>query len=448
MRITAGMRGTSLSLPPGERITSPSILLGLYDGDSRTGCNSLRRLLYDRYVPLLNGRKPTAPVSWNSWFVLSNSINEELLEREADVAAELGIEYFCIDAGWFDGDFPDGVGNWTVNRSKFPNGLGPIGKYVAAKGMKLGLWFEPERVVAKSRLAREHPEWVHGHLLDLGNPAAREWILKMMRGYIDEGAVGWIRFDFNADPLGTWDGLDAPETRGLAQIRHVMGLYDILDRLRADYPGLLIEGCASGGRRIDLETIKRSHTCWKSDETGSLPVMRFHETGGNVFLPGCLLNANLLAIDNVSSIHSLFGGPLGFGADLTKLSADAKDMTRKTIAEYKQLRGLLDMDYYPLFPQLRDQTGWIGWQFHDPATGKGFFVLLRPDGSPYESAQVHLGGLEKWSNKSVAITEVGSTGRSTMSGAELSRGWLARLLAPGDSKVFSYQIEPSAETRR
>ena len=105
-------------------------------------------------------------------------------------------------------------------------------------------------------------------------------------GLIDEGHVRWIRFDFNTAPLAAWNAADAPGQRGLTQIRHVLGLYELLDRLMKAYPDLLIEGCASGGRRIDLETIKRSHTFWKSDETASLPVMRFHETGGNTFLPG------------------------------------------------------------------------------------------------------------------------------------------------------------------
>ena len=129
----------------------------------------------------------------------------------------------------------------------------------------------------------------------------------------------WIRWDFNTSPLDVWNSMDAPDQKGLAQIRHIMGLYSVLDRLMASCPDLLIEGCASGGRRIDLETVKRSHTFWKSDDTGDIPSMRFHETGGNTFLPGVLLNTNVLPVSGSElpfDIASIFGGPLGFPMQL------------------------------------------------------------------------------------------------------------------------------------
>ena len=120
-------------------------------GETSAGSNAMRRILYDKYVPLLEGKKPLPPVSWNHWFILQNAISEELLKKQADYAAAAGIEYFCIDSGWFDGDFPDGVGNWTVSAAKFPNGIGAVGDYVNKKGMKLGLWFEPERAAGRDK---------------------------------------------------------------------------------------------------------------------------------------------------------------------------------------------------------------------------------------------------------------------------------------------------------
>lgn len=147
------MPDTKLRIPPGESILTPGILLGAFQGSSADGCNALRRVLHDKYLPKLGEKKPLPLVSWTSWFVLENKIDEPPAEKEADATAETGIEYFCIDAGWFDGDFPQGFGNWTITRTKFPSGLRPIGDYVAAKGMKLGLWFEPERADAGTRLA-------------------------------------------------------------------------------------------------------------------------------------------------------------------------------------------------------------------------------------------------------------------------------------------------------
>jgi alpha-galactosidase len=436
VHLTAGMPDTNIALPPGERILTPSILLGSYTGPSPTGTNLLRRMLYAKYTPLINGAKPLPPVSWNSWFQLSNNISDSILKAQADLAAAAGIEYFCIDAGWFEGDFPDGVGNWTVNQKKFSQGLGPIGDYVAQKGMKLGLWFEPERVAANTRLTREHPEWIRGHLVDFGNPAARDWIFAMMKSFIDQGHVQWIRWDFNFAPLQTWSAADVPGQQGLTQIRHIMGLYDLLDRLMRAYPNLFVEGCASGGLRIDLETIRRSHTFWKSDETNNLIWMRFHETGGNVFLPGQLLNTNVPAQNIVFDTTSVFGGPLGFSCDWTQLKPEQLQQIAHQIALYKQLRPLLNEDYYPLFVQDETGTSWVGWQFYSPTHGTGYLVILRPHDSPFLSAQISLRGMDP--NASYTLTPTNDPAKaSTLTGAQLTQGFPLEL-GPETSVIYQY----------
>ncbi len=201
LQTTVGMPGMNLALPPGQRITSPSILLGPYRGDDLAGSNPLRRIVYDHYVALLGDQKPLPPVSWNHWFTFGNGISEEMLKKQIDAAAGLGLEYFCIDSGWFDGGFPTGVGNWTLDRTKFPHGLAPVGKYANEKGMQLGLWFEIGRADPGTRLQREHPEWMAGNQVRLEIPAARQWLFQMMCGFIDEGHVRWIRYDYNFDPL-------------------------------------------------------------------------------------------------------------------------------------------------------------------------------------------------------------------------------------------------------
>lgn len=437
--LTIEMPGLEAWLAPGERIISPSILVGTYQGETSAGANTLRRMLYDEYVPSLAGKKPLPPVSWNSWFIFENRITADLLNAQADLAAAAGVEYFCIDAGWFEGDFPEGVGNWTLNRTKFPEGLGGVGRHVASKGMKLGLWFEPERVAAKTRLAREHPEWVHRDLLDLGNPKAREWVFKMMRQFIEEGGVRWIRFDFNTDPLDTWDAADQPGRRGLAQTRHIMGLYELLDRLMQSWPDLLIEGCASGGRRIDLETIRRSHTFWKSDDTVDLPVLRFHQTGANTFLPGGLLNANLLPVDLEFDVHSLFGGPLGLRCDWAKLSVEQRQGLAHLITQYKQVRHLLNADYFPLFSQSRKEEGWVGWQFQSADGQEGFVVVLRPPGCAYRTAEVHVHGLVQ--SEKYRLTPLGlrPAPPAVVTGKQLIEGWPVELSNQTRSCVFTYQ---------
>lgn len=440
MSVAAEMPGMDLALPPGERIISPSILLGAYEGDWTRGSNTLRQVLHQKYVPLLSGKKPVPPVSWNSWLILGNRINEEMLKTQADIAAGSGIEYFCIDAGWFEGGFSQGVGTWTIDKEKFPNGLEPIGKYVAGKGMKVGLWFEPERARSTPPWGDDHPQWINqpGDVVDFGNPEVREWMFQMMKRYIDETGVSWIRWDFNTQPLMAWQAMDAPDQQGLSQIRHVMGLYESLDRVMAEYPDLLIEGCASGGRRIDLETLRRSHTFWKADSWGPVCLLRFHETGGNVFLPGGLINTNL-NLGNVEDLYSIFGGPFGLCCDWAKLTPEQLQKIRQIIGHYKSLRHFLNRDYYQLFPQQWNETGWTGWQFDAPDLGEGFIFVTREMHSPYLTAVVSLKALDPQATYTLTWVNDATKEPVEIIGEQLLAGW--KLDSP-DQAVIRYQKNP------
>lgn len=444
LRITAGMPGMNLALPAGERIISPSILLGAYRGNAQDGCNALRRVLGRHYVARLDGRRMTAPVSWNSWFTFANNISDTMLRQQMDAAAGLGLEYFCIDAGWFTGAFDRGVGNWTIDRNKFPDGLRPIGRYAEKNGMKLGLWFEPGRAMPGTRLAVEHPEWVALNQVKLEIPAACDWLFDAMCAMIDEANAAWIRYDYNQgyfppDPLTSWNARDTAQTAGLTQIKYLQGEYALLDRLRAKYPGMVIESCASGGRRIDIETMRRAHTYWKSDETNSLPVARSQATGGNCFLPGSLLNTNLPGASSASTfdLRSLFAGPLGFATDWTRLDEAGRARVRLEIAAFKRVRYLLDQDYYPLFTQTFDLAQWCGWQFNDPETGEGFFVALRPAESPCAEASLRLHGV--MADKAYHISRIDGSQPRRVAGSELRAG-LATKLHPGEAEVWSYRL--------
>ena len=153
----AGVDPVDLRLPAGESISLPTGLNIPFRGDLSVGINRLRRLLHTHYQAKLGGRAVLPPVSFNTWFVFDNRVNDAMLCELASEAAPLGVEYFCLDAGWFDGDFPNGVGNWTVNQEKFPNGLKSVADHVHSLGMKFGLWFEPERVADRHALATGTP---------------------------------------------------------------------------------------------------------------------------------------------------------------------------------------------------------------------------------------------------------------------------------------------------
>lgn len=187
-----------------------------------------------------------AVAMYNTWWNITESFDEALLKSVARAAGELGQEYYLLDAGWFaspsieDGGFITGTGNWwEVHKDKLPGGLKPVGDYVRSQGLKFGLWFEPERVAGDSQLAKEHPDWI---LRDVP-PGAKPW--------------SWTR---ELNPKMKW--------------------------VRERSPDTVLEGCASGGRCIDLETARRFHTFLISDSTFDPAIQRFHLHGINHFLPG------------------------------------------------------------------------------------------------------------------------------------------------------------------
>ena len=446
--LEAGMTPVRFRLPSRETVSLPTALLVPFRGGAAKGSNRLRRLLREHYQAQLDGKPVPPPVSFNSWFVFDNNVNETMLRELADEAAALGLEYFCLDAGWFEGDFPHGVGNWTLDRSKFPNGLKAVADHVHGLGMKFGLWFEPERVSAGTRWAKEHPELLCGvvdpaaaadaatkarYLLDLGQPAARELVLSMMDGIIRDAGVDWIRYDFNIGPASIWAAAEGPGEQGLRQIRHINGLYTMLDDLMKRQPTLLIEQCSSGGRRIDLETIRRGHTFWKSDDTRDQPLMRFHETGGNVFLLAGHLNTNYCDFRSQGELLALFAGPLGFGADFRALTAVQKDFIRQAVAAYKQIRPYLNLDYYPLFSQTRSQETWNGWEFLDPDAQEGCFIVYRPQPSRYGQADMRLQGLAP--ERIYQLEELITGDTATATGQELATTF-AVTLEPGAAQVW------------
>jgi alpha-galactosidase len=199
-----------------------------------------------------------------------------------------------------------------------------------------------------------------------------------------------------------------------------------------------MESCAGGARRDDLEMIKRSHSTWVSDNP-NIPIMRFKDTGANTFLPGVLLNTNLALDANVPfDSQSILGGPFGLRCDFTKVDPASLDQLAQEIAVAKQLRRLLDADYYPLFPQSRDAASWVGWQFDDPAKDAGYLVVLRPGESPVASNAIALKGLD--ATATYTLTPLDGTPGDVrhLTGAQLAQPWAVDLPTVPSSAVYAY----------
>ena len=456
LRLIGEVPSLQIRLQPGEEISGPRILIGCYSGPLPAGSNRLRRLIRDRFTPLLAGKKPQPITTYDHWWNIGEQFDEQLLRRLADAAAEIGQEYFLLDAAWYVGSngpdgFSGGVGNWEeIDRSKFPSGLPAFADYVRSKGLQFGLWFEPERVHKDSLLAKQHPDWViwlpnsrYG-LLDYGRPEVEEWVRSLLDRYIRELGIRYIRYDFNIDPLAYWAAHDQPERKGISQIRHLEAFYRLIDWIRTRHPETVLEGCASGGRRIDLETARRFHTFWISDHTEDPQIVRFHLEGLNYFLPGnyhyvCyalpLPHQKGFTSPDIA-FQSFFGGAFGTGGRIDDWPRTMKDQARRQVEVYKRIRNFLLEDYYPLTPQPRDLDAWEAWQFHNPKTGEGFVQAFRL-GSAVGSMNFALKGLESGATYRFSDPDSGRIWR--VSGAKAASEGIRFELTPSSSRVLIYQ---------
>lgn len=412
-QIAGGIPDIDLSLEPGEEITSPRILVGFYAGSFAEGCNKLRRLLYRRFTPEVAGSKPLPLAVYDHWWGTESTINENTARERAAGAAKLGQEYFLLEPGWYADSgietWYQSVGNWAQeNRVNFPAGVKAFANYVRSQGVNFGLWLEPERAWKGTLLAQEHPDWVtflpgnDNGLVDFGLPAVREWAKKLFNEKIREYDARYIRWDFNVSPLPYWELKDQvrPHRKGISQIRHIEGLYEVADWVREHNPSTILEGCASGGRRIDLETIRRFHVFWISDETIGPHIVRHHLHGAHYFLPGNYLyrvfaeqlqgsEKQFPEID----YQSFLGGAFGFGGRLETWTPEMIEQARRHVEIYKSLRRFLVEDYYPLFEQPQSLDAWDGAQYHDPGTQEGFVLIYRLD-SPLGTVEIKLHGLD------------------------------------------------------
>ena len=164
-------------------------------------------------------------------------------------------------------------------------------------------------------------------------------------------------------------------------------------------------------------------------------------------MPGGLLNTNLPGASDASmfDLHSLFAGPLGFATNWTTLDEAGRNRVAQAISEYKEVRHLLNKDYYPLFPQTTDTTVWSGWEFYDPEAKEGYFTILRPVESSVESYALRLGGVEL--GEMYRVSRLDGSLSFDVAGSELLAGWVISL-QPGGSEVMRFQAlsvpEPSS----
>jgi len=320
------------------------------------------------------------------------------------VEEKFKIDYWWMDAGWYVNKtgWPN-TGTWEVDTKRFPRGLRAISDHAHSKGMKTLVWFEPERVTPGTWLYEKHPEWLLGEdgkqkLLNLGNPDARKWLTDHIDKLLTEQGIGLYRQDFNMDPLNYWRAADAPDRQGITENKHVCGYLAYWDELRRRHPDMLIDTCASGGRRNDLETLRRAVPLWRSDHPYEPASQQSMTMGISLWIPYQGTATVAYYGSGVTPVEpyafwSNVAPSLGLPIDIRERGLDY-DALRKLVAQWREISQYYYGDFYPLTACNRLTDVWVAWQFDRPDLDRGVVMVFRRADSPYESARLKLGGLD------------------------------------------------------
>ncbi len=409
LRIRAGQELTRLYLKPGEEIRTPLIALLFWSGDDTVRAQNLwRRWFIAHNMPRVDGHTQPAVAQ-----IQVGGAEAEIANVQAFLDAGIHVDLCWRDAGgdaasvWFPtgpGPFhpPDPAwlnsGTWDVDKTRYPKGFRPFTDWIHARGMQFVLWFEPERVGDPDSWLGRHPEWLlpnnwGGSILDEGNPAARQWLTDHVSDIISTEGLDWYREDMNGGgPAPAWRAHDAPDRQGMTENLYVQGHLAFWDELRRRHPRLRIDSCASGGRRNDLETMRRAVPLLRSDfQWNDMPGVvegnQGHTFGLSSWLP---FQGTGVYLYEPYAYRSFYLPSFGMGG-LTPVNTAAQ---QRAYGECRRVAPLMLADYYPLTPYSRDLDRWIAWQFNRPEQGDGVLQAFRRQGCAESAITLRLSGLE------------------------------------------------------
>jgi len=441
---------TAIALQPGEQIRTPLVVVQFWQGgDWIDAQNVWRRWMIAHNMPHPGGRPPqpmcpAQPGGITLDITAAFHLSEVKVYAADHLTATTGgvYDHWWIDAGWYavppEATDWTWTGTWKPDPTRYPQGFRPVTAAARAKGMKSIIWHEPERVRPNTDLYNTYPQWLLGpgpdgdaRLLNLGNPAAWRWAVEHFAGLIRAGGIDVFRNDFNIEPLAYWNTADAPNRRGSTQIRYVTGFLAFWDELLRRHPHLLIDTCASGGRRLDVETLRRSVPLWRSDLQGDATTEQCHSYGLSLWSPYHGTGVGPSGAQAMESDLYLLRSAM-IPSYMVFLKPDAVEaptlaLVRRMTREWRTFADDLLGDYYPLTPYSTFDAVWIAWQFNRPDTGTGVVQAFARDYSPASSMRLRLRGLEP--TALYAVQDADKKGTLRVSGRQLMTAGLAVHLA-------------------
>ncbi|MBR3570553.1 MAG: alpha-galactosidase [Oscillibacter sp.] len=386
VRVVTGFHESQFrwKLEPGESFFTPEVLLSY----SAEGFSRLSRQYHDmiRYHICKSSYvgKPRK-ILINNWEATFMNFTTERLLNIARQAAALGVDLFVMDDGWFGARDTDdaGLGDWVVNERKLPGGLAPLIGELKKLGMDFGIWIEPEMVNEDSDLFRAHPEWVlkapnrppmYGRnqlVLDMTRADVRDYLYGCFSKLLRENDISYVKWDMNRSVSDVFSNALPAERQGEVPFRYTLGVYDLLERLTSEFPGVLFEGCAGGGGRFDAGMLYYTPQIWCSDDTDAIERLDI-QYGTSFGYPPFTMGAHVSACPNQQTgrTTSMFtrgvvamSGTFGYELDLNRLAQSEKEEVQLQIEAFRKVEPLLrNGDYYRL-NELEDLGYYSAWEF-------------------------------------------------------------------------------------
>ncbi|WP_338780825.1 alpha-galactosidase [Metabacillus sp. FJAT-52054] len=417
-RITMGIHPFQFNwnLKPGTAFHTPEAVLTYSD----QGLNGLTKGVHDLFRNHLispNWRNKERPVLINNWEATYFDFNAEKITQIARQAKELGIELFVLDDGWFGkrNDDTSSLGDWFVDEAKLPAGIEALSESIRGEGLQFGLWFEPEMVNEESELFKKHPDWVvhdperpksYGRnqwVLDYTRREVVDYLYERMSFFIRSAKLSYIKWDMNRNITEAYSAALGNDQQGEFFHRYILGVYDLYERLTAEFPDVLFESCAGGGGRFDAGMLYYAPQAWTSDDTDAAERMKI-QYGSSFVYPIYSMGSHVSDIPNHQTMRKTslktrgdvaYFGTFGYELDPNRMTEEEKEEVKGQIAQYKQLRTLIrDGDFYRLIsPFTSNELLWMVVAKDQSAAIAGWYKTLAVP-NPKKEQVIKLTGLD------------------------------------------------------
>lgn len=457
-----GLYKINTYLKPGEEIRTPLMSFVCYSGDNEYDAMNLwRKWFFDCNIRKIKGKtfepQLCGATSWIYGEMTKATDDNQIAAIRSYVDNSIPLTYWWMDAGWYTGPggselehgWPD-TGSWTVDRARFPSGMKAISDYAHQNNINTMLWFEPEviRVPLEQMKVEGLKEewclgrafvgtWLEGSLLDLGNDDARTWLLNKVLHVLEEGNIDLYRQDFNVDPASVWDEADEPMREGYIENRYIQGYLQYWDSIISRFPDMMIDSCASGGGRNDLESMRRSVPLHKTDyDYGNYEIKQAMHMSLFNWLPyfGVIaVDGKTLQTVDKYALRSAYCSWYALHYDVNYENLDWKAVS-EIVCEWNKIKDYLNEDYYPLTQWNNTDTQWRGWQFFSPDRQSGYGQMFRSPNCTSENYTAVLYGLDE--NVDYHIYDSDNRFDFVAPGHELMKNGITFELSERDSSVF------------